>query len=66
VPGGARDAIDDGVPPPSDDALAFLALCVGGLQMARAIDDEELSQRILRVCRAAAAELVTHAQEQER
>jgi TetR/AcrR family transcriptional repressor of nem operon len=67
VPAGARDAIDHDVPPPSDDALAFLALCVGGLQIARAIDDEELSQRILRVCRAAATELVTpDAQEQER
>jgi TetR/AcrR family transcriptional repressor of nem operon len=36
------------------EALAFLALCVGGLSMARAVDDPLLSERILRACRAAA------------
>lgn len=35
-------------------ALAFMALSIGGLNMARAVDDPLLSERILRACRVAA------------
>jgi len=33
------------------DAIALLALCVGGINLARAVPDEKLSQRILLICR---------------
>ena len=36
-----------------DDAIAFMALCVGGIALARAVDDANLSERILAVCRQA-------------
>jgi TetR/AcrR family transcriptional repressor of nem operon len=53
VSGGApgRDAPLAG----GDDAsaIAFLALCVGGLSLARAVDDPALSDRILAACRRA-------------
>jgi TetR/AcrR family transcriptional regulator, transcriptional repressor for nem operon len=39
---------------PHDRTLATLALCVGGLSLARAVDDRELSDRILTACRAMA------------
>ncbi len=44
-----------------DDALALVALCAGGLTLARAVEDEALSRRILRVCRAAAGRLAAGA-----
>lgn len=34
-----------------DQALAFLALLVGGMTLARAVDDEPLADRILAACR---------------
>jgi hypothetical protein len=34
-----------------------MALLIGGLQMARAVRDPELSEEILRACRMAAGEL---------
>lgn len=37
----------------SDEALAIAATLVGGIVLARAVDDEELSRRILASCRAA-------------
>jgi TetR/AcrR family transcriptional repressor of nem operon len=40
-----------------DDAIALMALCVGGLTLARAVDDPILSERILRVSRAHAGAL---------
>jgi TetR/AcrR family transcriptional regulator, transcriptional repressor for nem operon len=40
-----------------DEALALMALCVGGIQLARAVADPELSERILAACRAAATRL---------
>ena len=43
----------------TDAAMAFLALCIGGIQMARAVRDEELADRILAVCRRAATEIGT-------
>lgn len=41
----------------TDEALALLALCTGGLTLARAVNDEALSRRILRVSRMAAVRL---------
>ena len=38
-----------------DDAIALMAVCVGGLSLARAVPDDEFSARILRVARKAAA-----------
>ena len=48
--GPVRDVRDD-------DAIALMALCVGGLTLARAVDDPALSERILRVARQSAATL---------
>lgn len=57
---GARpdDPDDDPMrPPPLDHAAAMLALCVGGLSLARAVNDPELSERLLAACRDAAERL---------
>ncbi len=40
-----------------DAAVAFLALCVGGINLARAVDDPEFSERILAACRHGIEEL---------
>ena len=40
-----------------DDAIALMALCIGGLSLSRAVVDPKLSARILRVAREAAAKL---------
>ena len=40
-----------------DDAIAFLALCVGGLNFARAVDDPALSERILGACKTRACNM---------
>ena len=40
-----------------DRALALMAQCVGGLMLARAVNDEELSNRILKACRQAASKI---------
>jgi len=37
-----------------DDAIALMALCIGGLSLARAVNNEDFSDRILRACRNAA------------
>jgi len=42
-----------------DDALAFMALCVGGLSLARAVTDKELSERIMRACIEAAGRIAS-------
>jgi hypothetical protein len=39
-----------------DDAIGLTAVCVGGLALARAVDDKEFSARILRMARQAAGE----------
>lgn len=54
-----RGAPDDDPmrPPPPDHAAAMLALCVGGLSLARAVNDPELSERLLAACRDAAGRL---------
>jgi TetR/AcrR family transcriptional regulator, transcriptional repressor for nem operon len=39
-----------------DRAIAIAALCVGGMTLARAVDDPEFSDRILAACRAFAHE----------
>lgn len=59
APGGAPDT--DETPARTDEALALMALCVGGLTLARAVNDEALSRRILRVSRMAAARLAAGA-----
>jgi TetR/AcrR family transcriptional regulator, transcriptional repressor for nem operon len=41
-----------------DDAIALMAICVGGLSLSRAVVDRKFSARILRVAREAAAKLV--------
>jgi TetR/AcrR family transcriptional regulator, transcriptional repressor for nem operon len=40
-----------------EDAIPAIALCVGGLMLARAVDDPTLSDKILRDCRAAVEEV---------
>jgi TetR/AcrR family transcriptional repressor of nem operon len=40
-----------------DDAIALVALCVGGLTLARAVDDPAFSEQILRVARQTTATL---------
>jgi TetR/AcrR family transcriptional repressor of nem operon len=42
---------------PRDSALALVAQCVGGLMISRAVNDEELSNRILKACREAAMKI---------
>jgi len=34
-----------------DEAIAFLVLCIGGINLSRAVDDPDLSARILAACR---------------
>ncbi len=53
-------AIEGNPPDPKvDDAIAFMALCVGGLSLARAVTDEKLSSRILRACAEAAGRIAS-------
>ncbi|MGH8758700.1 MAG: TetR/AcrR family transcriptional regulator, partial [Burkholderiales bacterium] len=40
-----------------DESIALLALCVGGMALARAVESESFSSRILKVCRAAATRM---------
>jgi TetR/AcrR family transcriptional repressor of nem operon len=40
-----------------DDAIALMAVCVGGMALSRAVADPKFSSRILRVAREAAAKL---------
>ncbi len=40
-------------PAPSSEALATLALAVGGVALARAVDDQDLSNQILKACQDA-------------
>ncbi len=49
-----------------DDAIALMAVCVGGLSLARAVADRRLSARILRAARGAAAKLAENQQEGDR
>lgn len=39
------------------DAIAFMALCAGGISLARAVDDEAFSEKILAACRQAVSRL---------
>jgi TetR/AcrR family transcriptional repressor of nem operon len=47
-------------PPGEERALATLALCVGGLALARAVADPRLSDRILAACRKLAVPEAAH------
>lgn len=54
-----------------DQAIALMALCVGGLSLSRAVADRALSERILRVCQETVAALADaadgpHSQEKVR
>ncbi|MGH3523810.1 MAG: hypothetical protein ACRDU4_13560, partial [Mycobacterium sp.] len=49
-----------------EDAIALMAVCVGGLSLARAVADRRLSARILRAARGAAAKLAENQQEGDR
>ena len=57
---GDDTPIDDGTIEPArlDDAIAFLALCIGGLSLSRAVEDQAFSERILDACRRAVSGLV--------
>ena len=50
---------DDGTIEPAhfDDAIAFLALCIGGISLARAVEDKAFSDHILAACRQAVGSL---------
>jgi TetR/AcrR family transcriptional repressor of nem operon len=54
---GSLAAICDGDNERLDDAIALMAVCVGGMALARAVADPKFSSRILRVAREAAAKL---------
>jgi hypothetical protein len=43
-----------------------MALCVGGLSLARAVNNEAFSSRILKLCRSAAAQLGIAAEQEDR
>jgi TetR/AcrR family transcriptional repressor of nem operon len=49
-----EDAVDD---EQLDEAIVFLVLCIGGLNLSRAVDDPRLSARILAACRWGVARL---------
>jgi TetR/AcrR family transcriptional repressor of nem operon len=54
---GSLAAICDGDDGRLDDAIALMAICVGGMSLSRAVVDPKFSARILRVAREAAAKL---------
>lgn len=60
-----RRPFADGDDAATDDAIALMALCVGGLSLSRAVASEALSMRILRVCQTAAATLADAADTQD-
>ena len=51
---------DDGSDHRLDDAIALMAICVGGMSLSRAVVDPRFSKRILRVARETAAKLADH------
>lgn len=64
---GSLDAMGDTPAAPGgeharyDETIALMALFVGGLSLARAVESPAFSDRILKVCRQAAAQLGTKA-----
>lgn len=40
-----------------NDAMALMVICIGGMALSRAVDDEDLSMQILRAARRAASQL---------
>ncbi|MDX2167833.1 MAG: hypothetical protein SF182_12240, partial [Deltaproteobacteria bacterium] len=54
--GFAANLAEAGVAQPSERALALLALCAGGVALARAVHDAKLSDQILTACRDLAME----------
>lgn len=61
IQGICNGAKDESVSPDRklDEAIAFMALCVGGLSLSRAVADERLSSRILNACVDAAGRFAT-------
>lgn len=61
VQGVCLGADDTGTPPDAqlDDALVFMALCVGGLSLSRAVADKALSARILHACAEASGRIAS-------
>ena len=49
--------LEPGESPEKERALAIIAQCIGGLMMARAVNDEELSNQLLRASRHAAMKI---------
>jgi TetR/AcrR family transcriptional repressor of nem operon len=60
---GSLAAICDGDDDRLDDAIALMAICVGGMALSRAVADPKFSTRILRVAREAAAKLSANQQD---
>jgi TetR/AcrR family transcriptional regulator, transcriptional repressor for nem operon len=54
---GVEDQLDGQPGDHLDDAIALMAVCVGGMALARAVADPTFSDRILRVAQEAAAKL---------
>jgi TetR/AcrR family transcriptional repressor of nem operon len=52
---------DDAEPARLDDAIALMALCMGGLALSRAVADRPFSDRILRACNTAAGVIADRA-----
>jgi len=46
--------------PRLDEAIALMALCVGGLSLSRAVADNAFSERVLRACADAAGRLASN------
>lgn len=46
---------DNATSPPSEQAMAILALMIGGISLSRAVANETLAQRVLMACRKMAA-----------
>jgi len=57
---GAGTAICGGSAERLDDAIALMTICVGGMALARAVDDEDFSARILRVARETGTDFDRH------
>jgi TetR/AcrR family transcriptional repressor of nem operon len=55
--GEIESLLPEGPADSHDNALALMAQCVGGLMLARAVNDEQLSNRILKACRRAATKI---------
>jgi TetR/AcrR family transcriptional repressor of nem operon len=60
---GSLAAVCDGEDERFDDAIALMAVCVGGMALARAVADRRFSDRILRVARETVAKIADDQQD---